>query len=217
MVSRKGGRARASAPWPADKVQRWPIEDLIPYADNARLHTDAQVDQIARSIRQFGFTIPVLVREDGTIIAGHGRVLAARTLSLAEVPVMVATGWSDEQCRAYAIADNRLAENSSWDAERLAREIMALSDIGADLSGIGFTEAEIAGYLEPGADFLGDIKVEAPADDDDPDPHVVARGVTLNLNFLPEERDRVVRFLSRERESRGLKTIAQALLALADE
>src|SRR5687767_134793 len=85
--------------WPADKVERWPIERLIPYAKNARTHSPAQVDQIAASIREWGWTNPVLVGEDGTIIAGHGRVLGARKLRIQEVPVMVATGWTPAQRR----------------------------------------------------------------------------------------------------------------------
>ena len=95
--------------WPADKVERWPTRRLIPNARNARTHSEAQVDQIAASIREWGWTNPVLVAEDGTIIAGHGRVLAARKLGLTEVPVMVAIGWTKAQMQAYAIADNKLA------------------------------------------------------------------------------------------------------------
>jgi len=101
--------------WPADKVERWPIDRLIPYAGNARTHSADQVDQIAASIREWGWTNPVLVGEDNTLIAGHGRVLAARKLRISEVPVMVATGWSEAQKKAYAIADNKLAVNAGWD------------------------------------------------------------------------------------------------------
>src|SRR3954464_9498932 len=95
--------------WPADKIERWPIAKLIPYARNARTHSAEQVDQIAASIREWGWTSPILVGEDGTIIAGHGRVLGAKKLGLAEAPVMVAAGWSNAQIKAYAIADNKLA------------------------------------------------------------------------------------------------------------
>src|SRR5467141_1903476 len=81
-------KSAGKAAWPADHVERWPIERLMPYARNARTHSDAQVSQIAASIREWGWTNPVLVAEDGTIIAGHGRVLAARKLRIAHVPVM---------------------------------------------------------------------------------------------------------------------------------
>jgi ParB-like chromosome segregation protein Spo0J len=95
--------------WPADQVKRWPVEKLIPQARNARTHNDEQIDQIAASIREWGWTNPVLVTEKGTIVAGHGRVLGAKKLGLAEIPVMVAVGWTEAQIRAYALADNKLA------------------------------------------------------------------------------------------------------------
>jgi ParB-like chromosome segregation protein Spo0J len=91
------GKSAGKASWPADQVQRWPIERLVPYASNARTHSDIQISQIAASIREWGWTNPVLVAEDGTIIAGNGRVLAAQKLRIADVPVMVATGWSEAQ------------------------------------------------------------------------------------------------------------------------
>jgi hypothetical protein len=87
-------------PWPADKVERWAIDRLIPYAKNARTHTDAQVAAIAASIKEWGWTSPALVGEDGGLIAGHARVLAARQLGIVEIPVMVAAGWSEAQKRA---------------------------------------------------------------------------------------------------------------------
>jgi hypothetical protein len=103
--TRARARARVEAgnqrPWPADKVERWAIDRLIPYAKNARTHTDAQVAAIAASIREWGWTTPALVGEDGGLIAGHARVLAARQLGIAEIPVMVAAGWTEAQKRAY--------------------------------------------------------------------------------------------------------------------
>src|SRR5260221_3848895 len=111
----RGARARARVgdgnqkPWPADKVERWSIDRLIPYAKNARTHTEAQVAAIAASIKEWGWTSPALVGEDGGLIAGHARVLAARQLGIAEIPVMVAAGWSEAQKRAYVLADNQLA------------------------------------------------------------------------------------------------------------
>jgi ParB-like chromosome segregation protein Spo0J len=116
--------------WPADKVERWALDRLIPYARNARNHDEAQVAQLASSIREWGWTVPVLVDENGTIIAGHGRVMAARQLGLAEVPVMIAKGWSEAQCRAYVLADNKLAENAGWDKALLALEVNDLKSLG---------------------------------------------------------------------------------------
>ena len=105
----------ASIPWAADKVERRSIASLVPYARNARMHSAEQIDQIAASICEWGWTVPVLVDEADGIIAGHGRVLAAHKLGIAEIPVMVAAGWSEAQKRAYVLADNKLALNAGWD------------------------------------------------------------------------------------------------------
>lgn len=129
--------------WPADRVERWPLDKLIPYARNARTHSDEQVAQIAASMREWGWTNPVLVDEAGLIIAGHGRVSAARLLGLGEAPVMVATGWSEAQKRAYTLADNKLALNAGWDPAMLALELGELGDLGVDLNLAGFTDEEI--------------------------------------------------------------------------
>jgi len=135
--------------WPATKIEMWPVEDIVPYVKNARMHPPEQIDQIAASMERFGFTIPMLVAEDRTIIAGHGRLMAAAQLGLSEVPVMVARGWSDEDRRLYTLADNRLAETSEWDPEMLRIEVDELrADYGiGDMSFIGFTEADLAGFL----------------------------------------------------------------------
>jgi hypothetical protein len=120
-------------PWPADKVERWAIDRLIPYANNARTHTDAQIAQIAASMKEWGWTNPVLADEAGGIIAGHGRILAAKQLGLAEAPVMIARGWSEAQKRAYVIADNQLALNAGWNQELLRLELGELKLGGLDL------------------------------------------------------------------------------------
>ncbi len=95
--------------WPADKVERVKVAALVPYARNARTHSDAQVDQLAASIREWGWTMPILIDGDGGIIAGHGRILAAQKLGIEEVPAMTETGWTDAQKQAYILADNKLA------------------------------------------------------------------------------------------------------------
>lgn len=138
----------AKAPqWPADRVERWPLERLIPSARNARTHSPAQVAEIAASMREWGWTNPVLADEDGSIIAGHGRVLAAALLEWIEAPVMVALGWTDAQKRAYRIADNKLAEHAGWDTAMLALEMRDLKDIGFDLTLTGFSEGELVDLL----------------------------------------------------------------------
>ncbi len=152
--------------WPADAVERRSVSSLIPYARNARTHSDAQVAQIAASIREWGWTTPVLVDEEGGIIAGHGRVLAARQLGLTEVPVMVAHGWSDAQKRAYVLADNKLALNAGWDEALLRVELSDLRGMGADLSLIGFGEDELASLRADGTEGLTDPDTvpEVPAE-----------------------------------------------------
>lgn len=134
-------KPKAKQAWPADQVVRRPIAELIPYARNARTHSPAQVDQIAASIREWGWTNPVLIDEAGTIIAGHGRVMAAQKLKITDVPCIVATGWSDAQKRAYVLADNQLAMNAGWDAELLKVEIGDLSAEGFDVGLMGFDKA----------------------------------------------------------------------------
>jgi Predicted transcriptional regulators len=129
--------------WPADKVERRPVADLIPYAQNTRQHPPEQVAQLAASIEQFGWTVPLLVDEDGELIAGHGRLLAAHQLGIEEVPVIVARGWTDEQKRAYRIADNKLAENSLWDDEALRVELADLKGADVELEGLGFSADEL--------------------------------------------------------------------------
>ncbi len=129
---------------PADKVERWDITRLVPYARNSRTHSDEQIGQIAASIKEWGWTTPVLVDEAGSIIAGHGRTLAAQRLKMTEVPVMVATGWSDAKKRAYIIADNKLALNAGWDESMLALELGEIGELGFDLDLTGFEAGEIA-------------------------------------------------------------------------
>lgn len=134
--------------WPADNLERWPIEKLTPYARNTRTHTPAQIDAIAASIKEWGWTMPVLADEDGTLIAGHARIQAAQKLGIAEVPVMLAKGWPEAKRRAYVIADNQLAiKGSGWDFELLASEIEGLGEDGFDLSLLGFDERELANFI----------------------------------------------------------------------
>jgi len=125
----------------AAQVERWPLERLIPHARNARTHSEEQVAQIAGSIAEFGFVNPVLVGDDGVIVAGHGRVLAARKLGLADAPVIVLSHLTPTQRRALMIADNRIAENAGWDDEMLGAELASLRDEDVDLALLGFDEA----------------------------------------------------------------------------
>lgn len=131
-----------------------PVDSLIPYARNSRTHSDEQVAQIAASIREFGFTNPVLIDGECGIIAGHGRVLAARKLGMDDVPCIELSHLTEAQKRAYIIADNKLALNAGWDDELLALELGELGDLGFDLDLTGFDDEEIAALmpveLQPG-------------------------------------------------------------------
>lgn len=137
------------------------VADLARYERNARTHSPAQVAQIVASIREFGWTNPILVDEAGVVIAGHGRLAAALSLGMEEVPSIVLAGLSDVQKRALRIADNQLAINAGWDLELLASEVVALSqDVDVDLSLLGFDDEYIAGLLKP-------TQGDGDADDDD--------------------------------------------------
>lgn len=142
------------------------VDDLIPYARNSRTHSKDQVAQIAASIREFGWTNPILVDGDGTIIAGHGRVMAARKLGEKEVPCIELGHLTEAQKRAYVIADNQLALNAGWDAEMLKVEIAELVDADFDLGLLGFDDAMLAGLMGVETDGLTDP-------DDAPEPPAV--------------------------------------------
>ncbi len=130
-------------------IEQVKIDKLIPYARNSRTHSDAQVAQIAASIKEFGFTNPVLIDETGSIIAGHGRVMAARKLAITDVPSIRLTHLTEAQKKAYVIADNKLALNAGWDDEMLAVELTDLKDMGFDLDLTGFSTDEIEALLAP--------------------------------------------------------------------
>jgi len=142
--------------WPADKVERRAVDSLVPYARNARTHSPEQVDQLAASIREWGWTTPVLVDEVGSLIAGHGRVMAAKKLGIAEVPVMVAAGWSEAQKRAYVLADNKLAMNAGWDNDLLKVELEGLKELDFNLDLTGFGSDELATLLAEKTEGLTD-------------------------------------------------------------
>lgn len=148
------------------QITNRPIDVLIPYARNSRTHSDAQVAQIAGSIREFGWTNPVLVDGENGIIAGHGRVLAARKLGMSEVPVIELAHMTESQKRAYVIADNKLAEQAGWDTELLALELGELKADGFDLELTGFDAGDI--------DELLDLEVDGGNSRIEPDEAVKA-------------------------------------------
>ena len=170
--ARKGGQTRASnhmstlpatiTPAMARRIEIWPTARLVPYARNARTHSPEQVAQIAASIVEFGFTNPILVDSMDGIIAGHGRLLAARKLGLAEVPVVVLDHLSETQRRAYIIADNRLAMNAGWDEKVLAHELAELEHEGMDLALVGFSDAELEALLADNEAPPSDVQDDVP-------------------------------------------------------
>ena len=142
--------------WPADTITRRKVLDLIPYARNSRTHSDEQVGQIAASIKEWGWTVPVLIDEAGGLLAGHGRVLAAQRLGIDEIPTMTAKGWTEAQKKAYVIADNKLALNAGWDASMLAVEFGDLKEAGFDLELTGFGGDELAALFPTESEGLTD-------------------------------------------------------------
>ena len=153
-------------------VEYLSVADLSVYESNTRTHSDEQVGQVARSIEEFGFTNPILIDSDKVIIAGHGRLLAAKLLGMDAVPTITLRDLSPEQVKAYVIADNQLALNAGWNEELLASELKALADGDFDLSLIGFDDDELAGLL------ADDVAAGLVDDDDIPD---VAEGPISSL------------------------------------
>ncbi|CAK0765644.1 site-specific DNA-methyltransferase (adenine-specific) [Gammaproteobacteria bacterium] len=134
--------------WLANKIEQWPTAKLIPYIRNPRAHSETQIAQIAASMVEFGFSSPILAGSDGVIVCGHGRLAAAQKLGLATVPVVVLDHLTPTQRRALVIADNRLAENASWDEEMLQVELAALRDEHFNLELVGFDADELAELID---------------------------------------------------------------------
>lgn len=158
------------------------IADLIPYARNSRTHSDEQVNQIASSIKEFGFTNPIIIDEQGGIIAGHGRVMAAKKLGMKELPCIEATGWTEAQKKAYVIADNKLALNAGWDEKMLSLEFDELKELGFDLSLTGFSSDEILA-LKPLEETVG-----LTDEDEVPDAPEVPKTVLGDVWLLGDHR-----------------------------
>jgi ParB-like chromosome segregation protein Spo0J len=147
----------------ANAIENVLTATLIPYARNARTHSEAQVAQIAGSIQEFGFNNPVLIDADNGIIAGHGRVMAANLLKLERVPCIRLEHLSDAQKRAFILADNRIALNSGWDTEMLANELSKLSEEEFDLGLLGFDEDELLkaiGFSDDEEDTLKPLDIK---------------------------------------------------------
>src|SRR5882724_9974035 len=156
----------------AQRIELWTLDRLIPYARNARTHSDAQIAQIAASIVEFGFNAPILVDSSAGIIAGHGRLLAARKLKLEQVPFVILDYLTENQKRAYILADNKWAELAGWDEEMLRLELQALEQDGFNLEVVGFSDEELA-------ELLGEPEVVSGQTDEDYVPALVDSPVSV--------------------------------------
>jgi hypothetical protein len=195
MAGRRGGA-------PADRDAR-PLRPQCPHA-----HAGA-IDQIAASIKEWGWTTPVLIAEDSTIIAGHGRVLAAQKLGMTEIPVMIARGWTEAQKKAYVLADNQLALNAGWDDELLKIELAELKDLDFDLDLLGFDDKQLHGLLAGGGGLTDpDQTPEPPAE-----PVSVAKGDVWVLGQAPH---RLRRLDGRRHSGRRLLNGAKPHLMVTD-
>lgn len=191
-----------------DEIQQVSIETLTPYANNPRTHSPAQLDRLVQSLKEFGFTNPLLVGDDMQIVAGHGRLMAAQALGLKTVPVIKLSHLTEDQKRAYVIADNQLALNSGWDDDLLQSELQALGDVGFDLT--------LLGWGDDLPDFAVEPDYSALADLDDPTAEL-ADGVmkAIQIEFRPEDYDEANALISAARkrgEYVGMKLI-EALAA----
>lgn len=189
----------------ARQIEVWPIDRLVPYQKNSRTHSQLQVQQIARSIQRFGFTNPILVDSEDGILAGHGRLAAARDLGLREVPVIVLDHLSQAERRAYLIADNQLALNAGWDTAVLQQEIAALSLADFELDVLGFDLDELNSILD--GDFGTEEQEEEEADES------FDRGHPLAIILEPQE----MRLWRQVKDLLGVARDKAALLRLTQD
>jgi ParB-like chromosome segregation protein Spo0J len=187
-------------PAPPKRIEMWPVERLVPYERNARTHSQEQIAQIQASIQEFGFTNPILVDGEDGILAGHGRLAAAKDMGLASVPVIVLDHLSAEQRRAYVIADNQLALNAGWDVDILQGEVMALSHVDFDLTLLGFDD-DFTDQLLNASDEIEQEETEQP-------DHMQALAIVLD----PAE----MKTWRKTKEHMKISTDKTALMKLAD-
>lgn len=194
--------------------------DLAPNPHNARVHDEDHVRQLTRAIEEWGFTIPVLIDGEDTIIAGHGRVMAAQEAGLDQVPVLVADGWTEEQKRAYVIADNKLALSSDWNIERLAAELEGIQADGLELTLTGFTDDDLKriqddldeAYFDEQGD--GDTGSDEGGDEEDEDEGDV---VSFHCPMQRDHRNRVYEALREAKDRHQVDTSGEALFAIVEE
>lgn len=189
-------------PGMANRIEMWGVEKLRPYIRNARTHSDEQISQIAASFLQFGMVNPLLVDSEAGLIAGHGRLEAAKLIGMKKVPVIVLDHLTEEQKQAYIIADNKLAENAGWDRELLQQEIQSLMEKDFDVGIIGFSQDELEQILKQVEDEITD------GFDDDSEEDVTEEADTVCVvgsYRIPIARDEYMRWHDAIREKVGFE------------
>lgn len=186
------------------KIENIKIEKLIPYARNSRTHSDHQVAQVAASIREFGFTNPVLIDSEDGIIAGHGRVMAARKLNMAEVPCIRLGHLTETQKRAYIIADNKLALNSGWDEEMLGLELADLREADFNIDIVGFDASSIDSFLNPPEPEIASVEFNGQTMQEHKQHYDESIIRQIILIYPLEEYDAVIEAMGQYAEQNGL-------------
>ena len=231
--------AAGFSPQMAQRIELWPVERLVPFENNARVHSAEQLAQIQSSIREFGFTAPILVDGQAGILAGHGRLEAAKALGMAEVPVVVLDHLTPEQRRLYVLADNKLAENAGWDDAKLAAELRDLMAADFDLSAMGFSDEDLRrledglelgqfeelsqGYERAEPEQQPGLGVMPGADEDDgPEDATAESGEVeerhvFSCNLLWDDREVVLAAVRLAKEKHGLEGTPEALVQVCRE
>ena len=186
------------------------VSDLIPYVNNSRTHSDEQATQIASSIKEFGFTNPVLIDESGGLIAGHGRLMAAKKLDLKEVPCIVLSGLTDAQKKAYIIADNQLPQNAGWDLDKLKLEIDTLSEMDFDIDLLGFDD-DFLSIMETDVVDLGMTPEEKL------DNYLNGDTKIIRLAYSEEEVSTVTKLMDKGLESTGAGDYSTLVFSLVSK
>ena len=196
------------------------VNDLIPYDSNPKIHSEDQIQQLADSIREWGWTVPILIDENQTVLAGHGRLYAAKKLGMDNVPCVIANNWSEDQKKAYIIADNRLAQNGSWDHKLLNEQLAQLSE-SFDINLAGFSNTDID-LLQA---TVNDVEFELPAvlnEEIDPEinsinPTKTTDGyVEFSVVITAEEKTRLIETLNQISKNHGISGHGACLVAMCE-
>ncbi len=215
-MKKAAATATTATDWPANTVESWTLDRIKPYDRNPRDHPEAQIELLAKLMMRWGVDQPIVVDEEGVILKGHGRRLAALKAGFKEFPVIIRAGLTEADKQGIRIADNKVSLLAGWDEPLLRLEIDDLKLKGFDIDFLGFDEKELL-ILNPGG-FLADIIGDSASDVTESSAVVAGvRGVSLKFDMMPADRDKVVAFLAAERDERKLRTTAEALISLADD